>query len=70
MALLVWMFCDYAKYGKPSVLGAVNGMIAGLVAITPSAGVCNGYGAAACWTLRRHHSLVYHECPEPQAQRI
>jgi len=45
MALLVWMFCDYARYGKPSVLGAVNGMIAGLVAITPSAGVCNGYGA-------------------------
>ena len=44
-ALLVWMLCDYAKYGKPSVLGAVNGMIAGLVAITPSAGVCNGYGA-------------------------
>ncbi len=45
LALLVWMTLDYVKYGKPSVLGAVNGMIAGLVAITPSAGVCNGYGA-------------------------
>lgn len=45
LALLAWMTCDYIKYGKPSVLGAVNGMIAGLVAITPSAGVCNGYGA-------------------------
>ncbi len=45
MALLTWMCCDYFRYGKPSALGAVNGMIAGLVAITPSAGVCNGYGA-------------------------
>jgi len=32
-------------YGKPSVIGAVNGMIAGLVAITPGAGYVDGYGA-------------------------
>jgi Amt family ammonium transporter len=32
-------------YGKPSVLGAVNGMICGLVAITPAAGYVNGTGA-------------------------
>jgi ammonium transporter, Amt family len=32
-------------YGKPSVLGAVNGMIAGLVAITPGAGYVDGWGA-------------------------
>ena len=32
-------------YGKPSVIGAVNGMIAGLVAITPAAGYVNGWGA-------------------------
>ena len=47
MALLVWMFLDYVKYGKPSVLGAVNGMVTGLVGITPGAGVVNGYGALA-----------------------
>ena len=38
MALLVWTLMDKSAYGKPSVLGAVNGMIAGLVAITPGAG--------------------------------
>jgi ammonium transporter, Amt family len=32
-------------YGKPSIIGAVNGMIAGLVAITPAAGFVTGWGA-------------------------
>jgi Amt family ammonium transporter len=32
-------------YGKPSIIGAVNGMIAGLVAITPGAGYVDGLGA-------------------------
>jgi Amt family ammonium transporter len=32
-------------YGKPSIIGAINGMIAGLVAITPAAGFVNGWGA-------------------------
>ena len=36
---------DTMAYGKPSVLGAVNGMIAGLVAITPAAGYVDGRGA-------------------------
>jgi ammonium transporter, Amt family len=45
VALLVWMFMDKMTYGKPSVLGAVNGMIAGLVAITPAAGFVDGWGA-------------------------
>jgi len=41
-ALLSWTVLDVITYGKPSVLGAVNGMIAGLVAITPAAGYING----------------------------
>ncbi len=45
VALLVWTLLDYWAYGKPSVVGAVNGMIAGLVAITPAAGYVNGWGA-------------------------
>jgi Amt family ammonium transporter len=45
VALLVWTLMDKMAYGKPSVLGAVNGMIAGLVAITPAAGYVNGLGA-------------------------
>jgi Amt family ammonium transporter len=45
VALLVWTLMDKMAYGKPSVLGAVNGMIAGLVGITPAAGYVNGWGA-------------------------
>jgi len=36
---------DSMAYGKPSVVGAINGMIAGLVGITPAAGYVNGWGA-------------------------
>ncbi len=45
VGLLVWTLLDKIAYGKPSVLGAVNGMIAGLVAITPGAGYVDGWGA-------------------------
>ena len=45
VALLVWAILDKMAYGKPSIIGAVNGMIAGLVAITPAAGYVNGWGA-------------------------
>jgi Amt family ammonium transporter len=47
VALLVWTILDKMAYGKPSVIGAVNGMIAGLVAITPGAGYVDGWGAIA-----------------------
>ena len=45
VALLTWVLLDKITYGKPSVIGAVNGMIAGLVAITPGAGYVDGTGA-------------------------
>jgi Amt family ammonium transporter len=45
VGLLVWTLMDKMAYGKPSVLGAVNGMIAGLVAITPGAGYVDTIGA-------------------------
>jgi Amt family ammonium transporter len=44
-AVLAWTVLDVLAYEKPSVLGAVNGMIAGLVAITPAAGYVDGWGA-------------------------
>jgi len=44
-ALLVWTIIDTMAYGRPSVVGAINGMIAGLVGITPAAGYVDGYGA-------------------------
>ncbi len=35
---LSWIFCEWLLRGKPSVLGAISGAVAGLVAITPAAG--------------------------------
>lgn len=45
VSLITWTLCDMVYYKKPSVIGAVNGMITGLVAITPAAGVVAGWGA-------------------------
>jgi Amt family ammonium transporter len=47
VALLTWLFLDMSAgpHRKPTFLGAVNGMITGLVAITPAAGFANGWGA-------------------------
>jgi ammonium transporter, Amt family len=47
VALLVWIAWDYIFRDKPSLIGSVNAMITGLVAITPCAGFVNGYGAIA-----------------------
>jgi Amt family ammonium transporter len=46
-ALLTWMFLDVFATGKATVGGMINGMIAGLVGITPAAGYVNGFGALA-----------------------
>jgi len=47
VGLITWVFWDMVgtKQKKPTFLGAINGMICGLVAITPSAGWVNGAGA-------------------------
>jgi ammonium transporter, Amt family len=37
-AALSWVFVEWLHRGKPTVLGAVSGAVAGLVAITPGAG--------------------------------
>jgi Amt family ammonium transporter len=37
-AALGWMFTEWAARGKPTVLGAASGAVAGLVAITPASG--------------------------------
>ena len=44
-ASLVWMFAEWARYGKPSVLGIVTGMVAGLGSITPASGFVGPLGA-------------------------
>lgn len=35
---LTWMIIEWIKYGKPSGLGAITGMVAGLASITPASG--------------------------------
>ena len=42
---LGWMFAEWIKHGKPSVLGLVTGAVAGLVAITPASGYVAPVGA-------------------------
>lgn len=37
-SLLTWLILDILFFGKPSVIGATQGMITGLVCITPAAG--------------------------------
>ncbi|HTN09550.1 MAG TPA: ammonium transporter [Acetobacteraceae bacterium] len=37
-AALAWTFAEWVHKGKPSVLGAISGAVAGLVAITPASG--------------------------------
>ncbi len=47
VAMMTWIILDMlgGRDRKPSFIGGVNGMICGLVAITPAAGYVNGLGA-------------------------
>ena len=42
---MAWMMMEWLKFGKPSVLGAVTGMVAGLGTITPASGFVGPGGA-------------------------
>ena len=42
---LAWMFMEWVRHGKPSVLGIVTGMVAGLGTITPASGFVGPAGA-------------------------
>lgn len=41
---LSWMFAEWMMRGKPSMLGVASGVVAGLVAITPAAGLVGPMG--------------------------
>jgi ammonium transporter, Amt family len=47
VAMMTWIFMDMflTREKKPTFLGGLNGMICGLVGITPAAGYVNGFGA-------------------------
>jgi Amt family ammonium transporter len=56
-AALTWMIAEWLSNGKPTMLGAASGAVAGLVAITPAAGfvtpmaaiVIGGVAGVLCW---------------------
>ena len=56
-ATLTWMAIEWLKHGKPSLLGAATGAIAGLAAVTPASGYIGPLGGLAiglasgalCW---------------------
>jgi Amt family ammonium transporter len=50
-AVLSWTFAEWLLKGKPSMLGAASGAVAGLVAITPAAGNVGIPGAFVIGTL-------------------
>jgi Amt family ammonium transporter len=57
VAFMMWIGWDYITGRKPSMIGGVNGIITGLVAITPAAGYVNGWGAIAIGLIAA--TLVY-----------
>ncbi len=48
---LAWMACEWIRNGKPSVLGIVTGMVAGLGTITPASGYVGPLGGLAIGLL-------------------
>jgi Amt family ammonium transporter len=44
-AVLAWVIAEWLHHGKPTVLGAASGAVAGLVAITPAAGFVEPWAA-------------------------
>jgi Amt family ammonium transporter len=48
---LTWTVCEWVRFRKPSVLGIVTGMVAGLGTITPASGYVGPMGAIAMGTI-------------------
>jgi len=44
-ASLTWMVIEWVKFGKPSLVGIITGMVAGLATITPASGFVGPLGA-------------------------
>jgi Amt family ammonium transporter len=47
-ATLVWIVIERVRFGKPSLVGAVTGTIAGLATITPASGYVGPIGGLTC----------------------
>ena len=51
VASLVWALIEWIRFGKPSVIGIVTGMVAGLASITPASGFVGPVGAVVIGVL-------------------
>src|SRR4029079_9497703 len=58
-AAMSWMFLEWMLKGKPSMLGALSGCVAGLVAVTPAAGYSGVMGALVLGLVVRAVCLVF-----------
>jgi Amt family ammonium transporter len=47
-ASLVWLIIEWARFGKPSLVGLVTGTIAGLATVTPASGFIGPMGGFIC----------------------
>ncbi len=56
---LAWMFAEWGAKGKPSLLGLISGVVAGLVAVTPAAGLIGPRGAIVLVALGSVVSLFF-----------
>jgi ammonium transporter, Amt family len=64
----VWLCAEWVRFGKPSVLGAVTGMVAGLGTITPASGYVGPGGALVigvaagllCFTVTNYMKRTLH----------
>ena len=65
---LVWMCAEWIRYGKPSVLGGVTGMVAGLATITPASGFVGPGGALIVGIIAGVVCFGGDELPEAQAE--
>jgi len=59
-AALGWMFTEWTARGKPTVLGAASGAVAGLVAITPASGYVSPMASIVIGAIAGF--LCYHAC--------
>jgi Amt family ammonium transporter len=54
-----WMFAEWIMKGKPSLLGLVSGVVAGLVAVTPASGFAGPMGAMVLGAVAAIASFIF-----------
>ena len=63
---LTWMACEWSRFGKPSALGAVTGMVAGLGTITPASGFVGPVGGLIIGIAAGFICCLLYTSPSPR----